>query len=190
MLGAFPGGSSDKEPTCQCRKHKRRKFDPWVGKIPCRRPGQGNPLQYSRLENPRDRGAWWAAAQGAAKSRTRLSAHPDTNTNRLQNATAAVTFRTDSPAQTKSFEKIRAPPVFHSNSVHSSQDTEANRCPSAAEWTRSAWSLRTTGYHSAGQQSAVTPLAATWTGLMTIKPREVRQTEEDKCCLISLIRGV
>ena len=32
----------------------------------------GNPLQYSCLENPRDRGAWWAAVYGAAQSRTRL----------------------------------------------------------------------------------------------------------------------
>ena len=35
--------------------------------------GNGNPLQYSCLENPRDRGAWWAAVHGVAKSRTRLS---------------------------------------------------------------------------------------------------------------------
>ena len=33
----------------------------------------GNPLQYSCLENPRDGGAWWAAAHGVARSRTRLS---------------------------------------------------------------------------------------------------------------------
>ena len=35
--------------------------------------GSGNPLQYSCLENPMDRGAWWAAVQGVAKSRARLS---------------------------------------------------------------------------------------------------------------------
>ena len=34
--------------------------------------GNGNPLQYSCLENPVDRGAWWAAVYGAAQSRTRL----------------------------------------------------------------------------------------------------------------------
>ena len=33
----------------------------------------GNPLQYSCLENPRDRGAWRAAVHGVAESRTRLS---------------------------------------------------------------------------------------------------------------------
>ena len=34
--------------------------------------GNGNLLQYSCLENPRDGGAWWAAVYGAAQSRTRL----------------------------------------------------------------------------------------------------------------------
>ena len=34
--------------------------------------GNGNPLQHSCLENPRDRGAWWAAIYGVAQSRTRL----------------------------------------------------------------------------------------------------------------------
>ena len=40
-----------------------------------RSPGEGNgtPLQYSCLENPMDRGAWWAAAHGVAESQTRLS---------------------------------------------------------------------------------------------------------------------
>ena len=33
----------------------------------------GTPLQNSRLENPMDGGAWWAAVHGVAKSRTRLS---------------------------------------------------------------------------------------------------------------------
>ena len=36
----------------------------------------GNPLQYSCLENPMDRGAWWAKVHGVAKSRTRLSTLP------------------------------------------------------------------------------------------------------------------
>ena len=35
--------------------------------------GNGNPLQYSCLENPMDGGAWWATVHGVAKSRTRLS---------------------------------------------------------------------------------------------------------------------
>ena len=35
--------------------------------------GNGTPLQCSRLENPMDGGAWWAAVHGVAKSRTRVS---------------------------------------------------------------------------------------------------------------------
>ena len=34
--------------------------------------GNGNPLQYSCLENPMDREAWWATVHGAAKSQTQL----------------------------------------------------------------------------------------------------------------------
>ena len=41
--------------------------------LSCIGEGNGNPLQCSCLENPRDGGAWWAAARGVAKSRTRLS---------------------------------------------------------------------------------------------------------------------
>ena len=36
----FPGGASGKEPACQCRRHKRCGFDPWVGKISWRRAWQ------------------------------------------------------------------------------------------------------------------------------------------------------
>ena len=42
---SFPGGTSGKEPTCQCRRHKRCRFDPWVRKIPWRRmPWQPTPV--------------------------------------------------------------------------------------------------------------------------------------------------
>ena len=37
------------------------------------REGNGNPLQYSRLENPMDRGPWKAAVHGVAEGRARLS---------------------------------------------------------------------------------------------------------------------
>ena len=65
---SFPGGSVDKESACNAR-------DP--GSIPGsgRSPAEGNgyPLQYSCLGNPMDRGAWWTAVHGVAKSWTRLS---------------------------------------------------------------------------------------------------------------------
>ena len=44
---------------------KKCGFSPWIGTIPCR--GHGNPLQYSYLENPTDRGAWWATTHRVVK---------------------------------------------------------------------------------------------------------------------------
>ena len=40
MCVGLPRWLSSKEPTCQCRKHRRRGFDPWVRKLPWRRAGQ------------------------------------------------------------------------------------------------------------------------------------------------------
>ena len=40
--------------------------------LSCTGEGNGNPLQCSCLENPRDRGAWWAAIYGVAQSWTQL----------------------------------------------------------------------------------------------------------------------
>ena len=63
----FPGGASSKEPTCQCRRHKRYRFPPWVGKISWRRAWQPTPV--SLLENPMDRGAWRTTVCGVARVR-------------------------------------------------------------------------------------------------------------------------
>ena len=59
----FPGGSDGKESACNFGD---------LGSIPGRSPGErnGNPLQYSCLENSMDRGAWQATGHGVAKSRT------------------------------------------------------------------------------------------------------------------------
>ena len=40
----FPGGASGKELTCQCRRHKRHGFSPWIGKSPWRRAWQPTPV--------------------------------------------------------------------------------------------------------------------------------------------------
>ena len=44
LLEGFPGGASVKESACQCRRHKRYEFDPWVGEIPWRRAWQPTPV--------------------------------------------------------------------------------------------------------------------------------------------------
>ena len=72
-LWGLSGGLSGKELTCQCRRHRSRGFDLWVGKSPW--GGKGKPFQYSCLKNPTDRGAWRAPVHGVAQSRTGLSEH-------------------------------------------------------------------------------------------------------------------
>ena len=65
----FPGGASAKEPACLMQADVRD-----VGLIPglgrSLGGGNGTPLQYSCLENPMGRGAWWATIHGFAKSQT------------------------------------------------------------------------------------------------------------------------
>ena len=64
----FPGGSNGKASVYNAGDLGSI---PGLGKSPGK--GNGNPLQDYCLENPMDRGAWWATAHGVAKSRTRLS---------------------------------------------------------------------------------------------------------------------
>ena len=66
----FSGGSDGKAMRETCNKGDLGLI-PGLGRSP--EEGNGNPLQCSCLENPRDRGAWWAAVYGVAQSRTRLS---------------------------------------------------------------------------------------------------------------------
>ena len=63
LVGCSPWGSKESDPTEQLDFH----FS-----LSCVGEGNGNPLQCSCLENPRDGGAWWAAVYGVAQSRTQL----------------------------------------------------------------------------------------------------------------------
>ena len=49
--------------------------------LSCIGEGNGNPLQYSCLENPRDGGAWWAAVYGVAQSQTQLKRRSSSSSN-------------------------------------------------------------------------------------------------------------
>ena len=70
-IRGFPGGSVVKNLPTNAGDVGRRRFNPWVTKIPGE--GNGNPLQYSCLGNPMDRGAWLVTVHGVPKSWTRLS---------------------------------------------------------------------------------------------------------------------
>ena len=63
LVGCSPWGCKEADMTEQLHFH----FS-----LSCIGEGNGTPLQCSRLENPRDGGAWWAAVYGVAQGRTRL----------------------------------------------------------------------------------------------------------------------
>ena len=72
-----PGKSQGRGSLVGCSPWGRQESDtterlPFHFSLSCIGEGNGNPLQCSCLENPRDGGAWWAAVYGVAQSRTRL----------------------------------------------------------------------------------------------------------------------
>ena len=63
LVGCSPWGLEESDTTERL---------PFYFSLACIGEGNGNPLQCSCLENPRDGGAWWVAVYGVAQSRTRL----------------------------------------------------------------------------------------------------------------------
>ena len=72
MEMSFPGGARGKEPACQCRRHKRCRFDPWVGNISWRRRAWQPTLVFLLGESSGQRSLVGYGPWGC-KSRTRLS---------------------------------------------------------------------------------------------------------------------
>ena len=68
MFLLIPGGSDHKESACNVGD-----LGSITGLGRSLREGNGNPLQYPCLENPKDREAWWAIVRGVTKSWTGLS---------------------------------------------------------------------------------------------------------------------
>ena len=66
----FPGGTNGKEQAYQCRRYRRCRFDPWVGKITWRRAWQPTPV-FLPGESHGQRG-WWAKVHGVPKNSTQL----------------------------------------------------------------------------------------------------------------------
>ena len=73
LVGCSPWGREELDTTERLHFH----FS-----LSCIGEGNGNPLQYSCLENSRDGGAWWAAIYGVAQSRTRLKQLSSSNSSR------------------------------------------------------------------------------------------------------------
>ena len=75
-----PGSTSGREPACKCRRHKRRRFDPWVRKMPWRRAQQPTPVFLPG--ESMNIGAWWGIVHGGHKESdmTEETQHKHTHT--------------------------------------------------------------------------------------------------------------
>ena len=125
----FPDGSEVKASACIAAD---------LGSIPAlrRSPGEGNnnPLHYSCLENPMDRGAWWAKVHGVTKSRTRLRDFTFTFRNilvyfHLWSKTVHLPFTVQSPIKTLKEDKTKSRAVTHtSETVYSEEFLTKGHC--------------------------------------------------------------
>ena len=84
LVGCSPWGCEESDTTARLHFH----FS-----LSCIGEGNGNPLQCSCLENPRDGGAWWAGVYGVAQSRTRLK--------RLSSSSSKGTFKKSNKEENK-----------------------------------------------------------------------------------------
>ena len=73
-MADFPGGTSGKEPACQCRRRRKCRFDPWVRKIPWSKKWQPIPIFFpGKFHGQRSLVGY--IVLGVAKSQTRLNLH-------------------------------------------------------------------------------------------------------------------
>ena len=81
----FPGGTSGEKPTCQCRRCKRTRLDPWIGKIPWRRAWQPTPVSLpGESHGQRNLATVHRMAQSQIRLK-RLSTHTYTNNEQSKN---------------------------------------------------------------------------------------------------------
>ena len=73
----FPGGSVVKESVCQCRRYQLSLI---AGSEKSPGEGNGDPFQYSCLENPMGKGVWWATVHGVVKRDMTEHTHTHTHT--------------------------------------------------------------------------------------------------------------
>ena len=101
IFGPLPRWYSSKISTCQCRRYKRCGFVPLLGRSPG--VGNGNLIQYSCLENPKDRGARQATvheSQRVGHDWTRACARAHTHTQDISRGAEWCTFFLTSNAPT------------------------------------------------------------------------------------------
>ena len=111
LVGCSPWGHEESDTTERLHFH----FS-----LSCIGEGNGNPLQCSCLENPRDRGAWWAAVYGVAQSRTRLKQLSSSSSSRMW--WALTVYITVTHKDQKYIKPIYIHPSVKSSIIYKNQD--------------------------------------------------------------------
>ena len=118
LVGCSPWGHSESDTTERLHFHFL---------LSCIGEGNGNPLQCSCVENPRDRGAWWAAVSGVAQSQTRLKRLSSSSSRYMSGASQVVLVVKNLPANAGDVrdagsisELGRSPEGGHGNPVQGS----------------------------------------------------------------------
>ena len=112
----MPGRDSGKEPTCQCRRHKRCQFDPWVRKIPWRKALQPTPIFLPK--ESMDIGDWRATVQHVTKSCTGQKWKQFSRAQRKDNLLWILFGQTSTQSDTPSVASYNDPSSLHYCSFH------------------------------------------------------------------------
>ena len=115
--------------------------------------GNGNPLQYSHLENSMDRGAWQTAVHGVAKSQTPPSTHA------MQYTPAIPHLGIYSGIAI--IQKDLCNPMFIAALFTVTKTWKQRKCRSTDEWIK-MWYIYTMEYCSATEKNEIMAFAATW----------------------------
>ena len=119
----------------------------------CNGEGNGNPLQYSCLENSRDRGAWWAAVLGVTQSQTRLK--------RLRSSSMSIESVMPSSHLILCHPLLLLPSVFSSMKVFSSESALHIRWPEC-------WSF-SFSISPSNEYSGLISFRMDWFGLLAVQ---------------------
>ena len=98
LVGCSPWGQEESDMTKQSHYHLS---------LSCIGEGNGNPLQGSCLENPRDGGAWWATVYGVAQSRTRLKQLSSSSRSRQEGMVIAAVKLKEAYSLKESYDQPR-----------------------------------------------------------------------------------
>ena len=155
--------------------------------------GHGNPLQYSCLENPMDRGGWWAAVHRVTMSCTQLKRIKQASKNHLEILelpyNPAIPLLGIHTEETRS-ERDTCTPTFIAALFIIARTWKQPRCPSADEWIRKLWYVYTMEYYSAIKKNSFESVLTRWMKLEPIIQSEVSQKDKDHYSILTHIYGI